>query len=83
MGAWEGITGRGVARHLERRERAPEEAPGAWVRGASPGQALGAIAACKQMAGRLRKPRPACRCSLRELRFKKQQLLNRTEMLPI
>lgn len=63
--------------------RAPEEAPGDWVRGAPPGQALGARAACKQMASRLRKPLPACRCSPRELRFRKQQLLNLTETLPI
>lgn len=82
-GAWEGITGQGATRHLERRERAPEEAPGDWVRGAPPGQALGARAACKQMASRLRKPLPACRCSPRELRSRKQQLLNLTETLPI
>ena len=74
--------GWGAARRLERWERAPEKAPGAGVHGGSPVQALGARAACKQMAGRLRHPRPACRCSLRELRFKKQQLLNLTEMLP-
>lgn len=53
-----------------------------WVHGAPPGQALGARAACKQMASRLRKPLPACRCSPRELRFRKQQLLNLTETLP-
>lgn len=56
----------------------PREAPRNWVHGASPGQALEARAACKQMASRLRKPTPACRYSLQKLGVKKQQLLNLT-----
>lgn len=56
----------------------PREAPSDWVPEASPGQALGARAACKQMASRLRKPTPACRYSLQKLGVKKQQLLNLT-----